>query len=137
MSSETTIDVDIELPPRQQLEMMSNPQHEAFWSTEISTHASVPTKSDTAYTKLLCWGCGIGEVLGKVVCGSHDIFFCLECQEDCGLGGKENCPKFLTSGELFKPEARCGCFCKLFFCKMALTNPLDKPFVVFNQKDVA
>jgi len=136
MSSEATMDVDLELPPRQHLEMMSSPQHEALWGSNPTNHESVPTTSDTLYTKVLCWTCGLGEVLGNVICGSHDIFFCIDCQSDCGLGGKDGCLKCLERCELWKPEAKCCCFCKCFPIKCGLVNPLEKPFIVCNNKTV-
>eukprot|EP00419_Tripos_fusus_P055042 CAMPEP_0172800096 /NCGR_PEP_ID=MMETSP1075-20121228/2337_1 /TAXON_ID=2916 /ORGANISM="Ceratium fusus, Strain PA161109" /LENGTH=81 /DNA_ID=CAMNT_0013637917 /DNA_START=41 /DNA_END=283 /DNA_ORIENTATION=+ len=46
-------DVDMELPPRQHPEMMSDPQHEAS-NVSSSRHESVPLTKDKLYSKLLC-----------------------------------------------------------------------------------
>uniref|UniRef100_A0A7S2TDM0 Uncharacterized protein n=1 Tax=Prorocentrum micans TaxID=2945 RepID=A0A7S2TDM0_PROMC len=129
-------DQELAAPP--QVQLMEEATHKAAAGIDSTcSHKSVPTSSDQLYSKLLCWNCGIGEVLGEVVCGEKFMLFCCEGQEDCGLGGKDGCIKCLGSCEGFMPAGRCGCFCKFFPIKCGLVNPLEKPFLVVNKKTIA
>mmetsp|Transcript_21164 Transcript_21164/g.48585 ORF Transcript_21164/g.48585 Transcript_21164/m.48585 type:complete len:141 (-) Transcript_21164:100-522(-) len=121
-------DVEAIAAPKQT--MMAEPMHTMGMINSDSSHASAPKEGDQLYSKCLCYNCGIGEVLGEVICGAHDMFFCYEAQSDCGLGGKGGCLKGLSSCELFMPEARCGMFEKFFCIKCGCVSPLDKPFLV-------
>mmetsp|Transcript_171 Transcript_171/g.451 ORF Transcript_171/g.451 Transcript_171/m.451 type:complete len:146 (+) Transcript_171:117-554(+) len=121
---------------------MEEPTHAAGIDSN-SSHVSVPKSGDQIYTKLLCLTCSIGEVLGAVVCGDHRFCFCWEKTADCGLGGKDcgagqgmGCIKCAGTCEMFMPEPRCGCFQKTFCIKCGCIPPLEKPFIVFNNKNV-
>mmetsp|Transcript_1010 Transcript_1010/g.1231 ORF Transcript_1010/g.1231 Transcript_1010/m.1231 type:complete len:150 (-) Transcript_1010:327-776(-) len=123
--------------------MMTEPAHAAAAIDSNSSHASVPKSGDQIYSKLLCLTCSIGEVLGSVVCGDHRFCFCFEKTGDCGFGGKDcgagnnlGCLKGSSQCELFLPEARCGCFNKLFCVKCGCIPPVEKPFIVLNNKSI-
>mmetsp|Transcript_31002 Transcript_31002/g.70939 ORF Transcript_31002/g.70939 Transcript_31002/m.70939 type:complete len:147 (+) Transcript_31002:99-539(+) len=121
---------------------MMEPKHSAGIDS-TSSHVSVPKSGDQIYSKLLCWTCSIGEVLGSVVCGEHRFCFCFEDTSDCGLGGKDcgagqgmGCIKCSGACELFMPEPRCGIYEKFFCLKCGCIPPLDKPFIVLNNKNI-
>ena len=130
----TQLDLDMELPAPTQHVMQTEAEHGAPVNSK-SSHASVPKDSDKLYTKIICCDCGIGEVLGDVVCGEHMMFFCMEGQGVCGLGGKGGCLKGVSDCELMKPEANCGFFEKFFCLKCGCVFP-EKPFLVVVQKTI-
>ena len=135
-SAASSEDKEMVCPPEQTV--MDEPKHNGapIVIDSNSSHASAPTQSDQVFSKLLCYTCSIGEVLGEVICGEHRMFFCCECQEGCGCGGKGGCLKCDSVFELFFPELRCGCFEKCFCIKCGCVSPLEKPFVVCLGKEI-
>jgi len=135
--AEAPTDVESQRPA--QLQMSPEPVHMAAAGIDSScNHATVPLSGDQLFSKLLCWTCSIGELLGPVVCGEKGMFICCEFEEGCGLGGRDNCIKCICSCEGMMPKSPfpCGCFCKCLPIKCGLTNPLEKPYVVAFQKQV-
>lgn len=139
MSSEATVDADIEQVPRQEMAMTSDPKHQAFWNRgDSGENHFKPGGTETLYSRCLCWSCSFGEVLGHVICGAQMQFFCCEQQNECGLSGKEGCLKCLGSGELWpSPAFECSEYCKCFPIKCGIDIPKTKPYLVFNRKTLA
>ena len=136
-SSHVCFDVESQRPP--QLEMSPEPVHMAAANIDSSCdHPTVPKSGEQLFSKLLCWSCSIGEVLGPKICGAKEMFICYEAESGCGLDGPDGCIKGLGSCEGMMPKSpfKCGCFEKFFCLKCGCTNPLEKPFVVVLQKEV-
>merc|ERR1712065_70585 len=95
-------------------------------------HSAVPTggdkvkcsASDQLYSKLICCACGIGEVLGDVVCGEFGECLCVRCDGAVGLGGEGGCPAGGGTCEMFKPKVACGIYEKCLCLKVGFVNPL-------------
>mmetsp|Transcript_34413 Transcript_34413/g.78453 ORF Transcript_34413/g.78453 Transcript_34413/m.78453 type:complete len:148 (+) Transcript_34413:84-527(+) len=123
---------DVETAPAPKQSVMHEPKHAANpfagIQGDLTEPACAPKSGETVYTKALCLKCSIGEFLGQVIIGTNNMCFCLKQQAECGQGGQDGCLKCLSSCELFKPDKKCGCFCKTFCCKLGLVNPLDTPY---------
>mmetsp|Transcript_34094 Transcript_34094/g.79216 ORF Transcript_34094/g.79216 Transcript_34094/m.79216 type:complete len:143 (-) Transcript_34094:242-670(-) len=130
-------EVDVELPPPAQLQMEPAAGHAAFIPNDAGKPTQ-PNSSDALYSKLVCLTCGVGELLGEVICGEHVECCCIQCMEALGLGGKDNCLENMTACGLEMPALEFGASCKCLFCKVGCVNPLkEKPFVVINKKNIA
>merc|ERR1740130_1304450 len=66
------------------------------------------TGDEKLFTKCICESCGIGEVLGEVICGTSSEFFCIQCQSFCGLQSENSCPHQGSLCKMFAPKGACG-----------------------------
>mmetsp|Transcript_134367 Transcript_134367/g.268180 ORF Transcript_134367/g.268180 Transcript_134367/m.268180 type:complete len:156 (-) Transcript_134367:165-632(-) len=128
---------DVELPPPQDRTMEPVGEH-AAWSLIGGgvARASTPASSDSAYTKVVCLVCGIGEPLGKIVIGGEHKCFCINGQEFCGLGGTDGCPEADAGCDMYKPTGECFGSFKILCLKMGIECP-DKPYLVCCGKELA
>mmetsp|Transcript_42596 Transcript_42596/g.134106 ORF Transcript_42596/g.134106 Transcript_42596/m.134106 type:complete len:142 (+) Transcript_42596:65-490(+) len=129
--------VDVELPPPAQHSMQPEQLHAAYISNE-PPKVMAPKNNDQLYSKCICFTCGIGEVLGSVICGSYVQCCCCEEMEALGLGGKDGCPECMSACGLFNPKLEFGASSKFLCCKCGCVNPLEgKPFIVIASREIA
>lgn len=111
------VDAEMSMPP--QKVMQSEAEHLAC--PEKYTTATFGVKEeDQLYSKCICYKCGLGEVLGDIVCGGNEFFICFAEEGTCGLGGEGGCPKGSATCEMFSPVFDCGanskCLCLKYGC---------------------
>jgi len=132
-AQDTMVDVmDNEMAPPPQRVMESPGVH-------LAGPAKYVSDGDQAYSKCICYVCGIGEALGAIVCGDNCKCFCVSVEAVCGLGGEKGCPKGNAVCEMYPPTGDCGVQVKCCCLKYGVIAPWveGKPWIVCCKKTVA